>query len=132
MSIPLPVTSMIALPMALLMIGLAYRVAALRIKNKIGLGMSSNKTLAKAMAAHGNATENVPLTLILFAMAEIQGADSVLLSVWGVIFIVGRFMNALGVSQHAGRSLGRMYGIILSWFAIVFLGGLNIWLNLAG
>ncbi len=127
----LPVTSLIALPLTILLIGLASRVATLRIHNKIGLGIGSNKTLAKAMAAHGNAVENIPVALLLFALAEIQGANIILLSVCGVVFIVGRLMNALGVSQHAGRSFGRFYGIILSWFVIIFLGILNIWLNVA-
>lgn len=38
----LPITSFIALPMATLMVGLAYRVIALRIRNKIGIGVGSN------------------------------------------------------------------------------------------
>lgn len=126
----LPVTSFIAMPLALFMIGLAWRVAMLRRKHKIGLGVSKNQTLAKAMAAHSNAVENTPLALVLFALAELQGADVVLLSVWGVLFVIARFLNAFGVSLHAGTSFGRFYGIILSWFCIIFLAGLNLWLNI--
>ena len=126
----LPITSHIALPLTILMIGLAFRVAALRIRNKIGIGVGSNKTLARAMAAHSNAVENIPLALILFALAEWQGAHRQLLMVWGVIFVVARLMNAYGVSRHAGNSPGRFYGILLSWFCLLFLAGLNLWLNL--
>ena len=127
----LPITSHIALPLTILMIGLAFRVAALRIRNKIGIGVGSNKTLARAMAAHGNAVENIPLAVILFALAELQGAHRQLLIAWGVIFVLARLMNAYGVSRHAGNSFGRFYGILLSWFCLVFLAGLNLWLNLA-
>ena len=126
----LPVTSFIALPMTMLVIGLAYRVAALRIRKKIGLGVGSNKALAKAIAAHGNAVENIPLALILFGLAELQGANTILVSVCGVIFVAGRFLNGLGVSRHTGNSFGRFYGIILSWIIIVLLALINIWLNL--
>lgn len=125
----LPITSFIALPMTILMLGLAYRVAALRMRNKIGLGVGSNKTLARAMAAHGNAVENIPLALILFALAEFQAANTVVLSVCGVVFIIARGMNALGVSQHAGNSFGRFYGIIFSWMIIIFLAVINLWIN---
>lgn len=131
MSLSLPITSFVALPLSLLMVGLAYRVASLRMRNKIGLGVSKNRTLAKAMAAHSNAVENIPLALILFALAEVQAADAVLLSVWGGLFVLARSLNAFGVSQHAGNSFGRFYGIILSWIAIIFLAFFNLWLNVA-
>lgn len=130
MSVTLPITSFIALPMTILMVGLAYRVAILRRKNKIGIGVSSNKTLAKAMAAHSNAVENIPLALILFALVEFQGANVVLLSTCAVVFVTARCLNALGVSQHAGNSFGRFYGIILNWMVIILLAFANLWLNL--
>lgn len=126
----LPVTSLLALPLTFLLIGLAYRVAALRIRNRIGLGVGSNKTLARAMAAHGNAMENIPVALILMALAEIQSANPIFLSVLGVVFVMARVMNALGVSQHSGRSFGRFYGILLSWLVIIILVISNVWLNL--
>lgn len=126
----LPVTSLLALPLTFLLIGLAYRVAALRIRNRIGLGVGSNKTLARAMAAHGNAMENIPVALILMALAEIQSANPIFLSVLGVVFVMARVMNALGVSQHSGRSFGRFYGILLSWLVIIILVVSNAWLNL--
>ena len=126
----LPVTSLVALPMTLLMVGLACRVAMLRIKNKIGLGVGSNKTLAMAMAAHGNAVENIPLALLLFALAERQAANNLLISVCGVVFILARLINAWGVSRHAGQSVGRFYGIIFSWLVIVVLACSSLWLNL--
>ena len=127
----LPVTSLLALPLTLLLIGLAYRVAALRVRNRIGLGVGSNKTLARAMAAHGNAMENIPAALILMALAEIQSANPIFLSVLGIVFVIARVMNALGVSQHSGRSFGRFYGILLSWLVIIILAASNVWLNLA-
>lgn len=130
MAISLPITSLLALPLTLLMVGLAYRVAALRIRNKIGLGVGSNKTLARAMAAHGNAAENIPIALLLFALAEIQEANSLLLTVCGVLFVIGRGLNALGVSRHSGRSFGRFYGTLVCWCTIVLLAFLNIWLNI--
>lgn len=126
----LKATSFIALPMSFLMIGLAYRVAALRIRNKIGIGVGSNKTLARAMAAHGNAMENIPLALLLFALAELQGANMLLLSVGGAIFVIARLLNAWGVSRHSGNSFGRFYGIILSWIIMLTLAAVNLWLSL--
>ena len=128
----LPVTSLLALPLTLLLIGLAFRVASLRIRNKVGLGVGSNKTLARAMAAHGNAMENIPIALILLALAELQSANIYFLSVLGIVFTIARAMNALGVSQHAGHSFGRFYGILLSWIVITTLAISNVWLNLIG
>ncbi|MDH5447032.1 MAG: MAPEG family protein [Gammaproteobacteria bacterium] len=127
----LPVTSFTALPLGMLMIGLAYRVATLRIRNKIGIGVGSNRTLAKAREAHGNAVENIPLMLFLLAIAELQNANTWLLAGLAGVFVIARLMNASGVSQHTGRSFGRFYGTLLSWFVTIFLGLLNVWLNLA-
>lgn len=133
MSLPLslPVTSFIALPLALLMIGMAYRIVKLRRSKKIGVGVGSSKTLAKAIGAHGNAVENIPLTLILFGMAELQGANTLLLAVFGVLFVIGRYLNAWGVSKHAGLSFGRYYGTVLTWFTIGVMSVTNIWLNIS-
>ena len=128
----LPLTSMIALALSLLMIGLAFRVARLRVRNRIGLGVGGNKTLARAMAAHSNAVENIPLTLILFALAEFQGANTLLLGICGGTFILARILNAIGVSLYARQSFARFYGILTSWAITVILAIWNAWLNLPG
>lgn len=83
------------------------------------------------MAAHGNAVENIPLALILLALAEFQGTNTALLTVCGVVFVVARCLNAFGVSPHAGNSFGRFYGIILNWMIIILLTAINLWLDLA-
>lgn len=125
----LSITSAISLPLIILMVGLAGRVATLRMRHKIGLGVASNKTLARAMGAHGNAVENIPVAILLIAIAELQSANTILLSVCGGLFIIGRGMNAYGVSRYSGQSFGRYYGTILSWFIMVSLAILNIWLS---
>ena len=133
MSLPLalPISSLVVLPMGLLMLVLAGRVAVLRRQHKIGVGERGNKQLAKAIGAHGNAVDNIPLALLLFMLAELQGANAVLLSICGAVFVVARCMNAFGVNRHVGLSFSRFYGIILTWLILLILLLINLWLNLA-
>ncbi|MDH5178126.1 MAG: MAPEG family protein [Gammaproteobacteria bacterium] len=124
----LPITSLVALPLTLLIIGLAYRVVLLRRSEKVGVGSGNSKPLALAMAAHSNAIENVPLALILFAMAEFKGVNSIFLLVTGILFVIGRGLNAWGVGNHANYSVGRYYGTVITWLIMIVLAVLNFWL----
>ena len=122
----LPVTSITAAPLILLYVALAFRVALLRRQNKVGLGDGENRLLAKAIGAHANASENIPIALLLLAIAELQAVNTVFLSVLAVVFVFARLIHAWGLSHHAGTSFGRMYGILLTWGILTLLAGANL------
>lgn len=121
----LTITSIIALPLTLIIFGLAYRVIILRRRNRVGLGNGSSKGLAMARAAHSNAIENIPLTLLLFAMLELKGVSATILIAIGSLFIIARCLNAWGVSQKPGVTFGRYYGALFSFLIMIGLAIYN-------
>ena len=57
----------------LLVVFLGARVAAWRFRHKIGLGDGGDKELIKRVRAHANATEYLPLALLLLGGMELNG-----------------------------------------------------------
>lgn len=117
----LAITPLYALPLAVLMVGLLLRVVALRWKFRVGIGDGGERTLAKAIRAHGNAAETIPLALVLMVVAELAGASSAVLHGSGIALIVGRVAHGYGLSMHSGTSPGRMVGVVLTLIAIITL-----------
>lgn len=115
------VTTLYALPLALLVIVLAARVALLRRRHHVGIGTGDNPELARAVRVHANAVEIIPLALVLMLLAELAGVWPAMLHVAGALFVVARVWHAHGLSGSPGVSPGRFYGTAISWLVIVAL-----------
>lgn len=126
----LQLTALYALPLTLLFVTLGSRVAMTRIRKKIGVGFNDDKELMQIAGAHNNAAENIPLALLLLAMLELQDGPAMLIHGCGIILVIARFAHAYGVSRIAGLSPGRRYGIIATWFLMLFMAGANAYLAL--
>lgn len=121
------ITGLYASLIAILYLILAYRVVRLRLKFKIGLLDDGNSTLRKAIRVHGNASEYMPLFLILFALAESNHTSPYILHFLGVFVFCHRIWHALGVSKSQGLSKGRFYGTLGTWIGIVTLVCINVY-----
>lgn len=108
---PLPITAVYASLMALLVTMLVLVVVKLRRSLKIGLGDGGNRDLARAIRAHGNAIESVPLFLVLLAVCEINRGSPTTLHVFGSAFLVSRVLHAWGLFSSSGASTGRVLGM---------------------
>src|SRR5690606_28136584 len=115
----LEVTPAFAIPLALLAMGLVLRVVMLRRRYKVGIGSGEHRDLAKAVRAHANAMETIPLALVLMLIAELAGTNQTLLLAGGSVLVVGRFLHAFGLSSHAGYSFGRFFGMVMTKAAIL-------------
>ncbi len=115
---------------ALLLIFLSLRVVRLRRALRVGIGSSGQEPLARAIRAHANFTEYVPLALILLAVAEFQGVAILWVHAAGQLLVVARLFHAHGLSSSAGRSLGRTAGTALTWLVLIALALTNITLML--
>lgn len=116
-----PITSIYAALCALLVLILAVRVAAIRRSQKIGIGDGGNRVLERRIRIHANAIENVPLLLILLGLAEAAGLAPWALHAAGGTLIVARALHAHGLTQSAGHSFGRLYGVVLTWALLLGL-----------
>ena len=122
MSLTVPVVSAgYAALLGLLAVVLTIRVILNRVKHKVTTGDGGNQQLAQAIRAHGNFTEQAPLALLLMMVAEASGAAPTMVHVLGVALVVSRVLNAWGLSQTLGLSMGRQAGAGLGILVYVAL-----------
>ncbi|MFK7958258.1 MAG: MAPEG family protein [Lysobacterales bacterium] len=121
-----PVTSIYAGILGIFVVYLSFRVAAQRMKSKVGLGDGGNSELAQAIRVQGNAVEYVPLALLLMLFLEMNGAQPSILHTLGSALVVARVLHAWGLSRGTGTSVGRLYGTMITWIMILSAGVLNI------
>lgn len=93
------VTFVYAALLALLFVALSVRTLRLRRRLRIAVGDQGNEAMLRAMRAHANFAEYVPLSLLLFWFVEQSGASPVLVHAFGISLLAGRLLHAWGVSQ---------------------------------
>lgn len=118
-----PITALYAGLLAILILVLALRVVLVRRSAHIGLGDGGNDVLLTRIRIHGNATENIPIALILMLVLEVNGSSGALLHGLGAALVVGRLAHVQGLTSSAGDSAGRIVGNGLTWVAI-FVGAI--------
>lgn len=115
-----------------LLVGLALRVALLRRKNKVGIGYGESHDLRRAIRVHANAAENLPYAMILLAACEMLDVRALFIHVFGIAILVGRLLHVAGLSRHPGVSLGRFYGVSITWLTMVFMAAVVVVHSLQG
>ena len=93
---------------------LCARVVVLRRRHVVGIGDGGHHDLKRALRAHANFTENVPLTALLIALASASAAPAWIHGLCAAL-VLGRVIHAWGLSRHPGASAGRLYGAGLTW-----------------
>lgn len=128
----LPLTTLSACALALLLVILSLRIIGVRRGEKVSLGSGGNKNLERRIRAQGNLVEYGPIGLILIGLAEMQGTNTFLLGITAAAFVMGRFLHgyALGFTNKAMRP--RVTGMLLTLFSLLGLIGLNVWCVIVG
>lgn len=121
------ITGLYAALSALLIVALALRVVWLRNQRKVGIGSGGDESLARAIRAHANAIEYIPIALLLLLILELDQTRPALLHVFGIVLIVGRLLHAIGLSGSGGYSFGRAFGIALTMLVILAMALLLLW-----
>lgn len=126
------VTAVAAGLSGLLIVLLALRVVFLRRRYRIGIGADGAPELNRAVRVHGNALENLPISLILLLIAELAGVlSTTLLAVVAAVIVIARLLHAWGLSHSEGASNGRFIGTLANWLAILLLSGMLIGIALS-
>lgn len=113
------ITTFYAAPLALLIVWLSLRVIGLRRSRRVALGDGDDPDLRAAIRAQGNATEYVPLALILLLLLEIGGGHLLLVHAAGVALVAGRAVHARGLLTCSLRL--RVLGMQLTLFTLIGL-----------
>ncbi|MDF0606031.1 MAPEG family protein [Neisseriaceae bacterium TC5R-5] len=124
-----PITAVFAAVFTIMFIKLAFNVIQLRRQHKVVLGDGGIDELTKAMRAHGNFAEYVPIGLVLMACLEGNAAPFWLLISLGVILWLGRLLHARGMHDTPPNFRQRVGGMQLTFASLGLLAASNvIWL----
>ena len=124
MPLVLKMTALYIVLNAAIMVAFAANVIRMRYHTRTRFGDSNNPEMMRAIRAHGNNTEYVPIALILFFLAQHLGASLLLIHAIGLPLTVGRVLHGLGFllrgqETPTGHSHLRLAGMILTFFAIL-------------
>ncbi|OAJ94815.1 MAPEG family protein [Vibrio bivalvicida] len=118
------VTALYAAILAALMIWLSIQVIKQRRKAQVKYADGGVDALTIARSAQGNAVDYIPITLILMAMVEHNGASPWMIHACGIVFVLGRILHAKGIL--ADRLKGRISGMKMTFLVMAVLIVLNI------
>lgn len=118
------ITALYASILAGLLVGLAFQVIKQRRINHVAYSDGGVKALQIARSAQGNASDYIPITLILMALLEYNGAQPVWIHLTGIIFVIGRLIHAVAIIKESFK--GRVKGMQLTFLVIAALMVLNL------
>jgi len=119
-------TAVFASILALMFIKLSFNVIGFRRKNKVSLGAGGVDELERAIRAHGNFAEYVPLGLFLIGALELNGAPWVLVAVLGALLVAGRYFHAKGINEPPPNFTQRVRGMKLTFAALALSAIVNV------
>lgn len=114
-----PVTPIYAALVAFLFVGLSARTLRLRHRFKVAVGTGDERTLERAMRAHANCAEYVPIALLLIFFLEATTELAVWIHVLGASLLIGRMVHAYGISQVRENFAYRIFGMAATFTVIV-------------
>ena len=110
----LPVTALYAALLGFVLLALTVLVIQHRRRVGMGIGDGGDRGLQRAIRAHGNAAETIPVLLILLALVELSAYPAALVHGLGMTILLSRLLHAFGMSRRSGASFGRITGMALS------------------
>ena len=122
----LTITGLYASILGLIILWLCYNVVKFRRGKRVDIGDGGDEMGIRHIRAQQNAVEYIPIALILFAVCEINGANSWLLHGVGIALVIARLLHPGGLVNGKGATFGRFYGTLITWLVILFLAGYNL------
>jgi uncharacterized membrane protein YecN with MAPEG domain len=127
----LQVTALYAGLLGLYCLWLAKLVIAARGRHGIALGTDHVEVL-RAVRAHGNFAEYVPLALLMLALCEANGLPPAALHALGALLVVGRVLHATGIAREPEDFRWRGLGMGLTFAMIGVASVALLWGAVAG
>ena len=111
--------------LGLIFIFLSARVVVARRQFRVRLGSGGHEILERRIRVQGNFAEYVPLTIILLAFLELDGASRWLVHVLCIALILGRGLHAYCVSRTDEDIRQRRAAMILT-FGTLFIAATGV------
>jgi uncharacterized protein len=118
------ISSIYAALAALWIVWLSLGVIKVRRARQVKLGDGNEPELQAAIRAQGNATEYIPIALILLVLLELNSAYAALIHVGGIALLAGRIVHAKGLLTDNLRY--RVLGMQTTIFTIIGLAVANV------
>jgi uncharacterized membrane protein YecN with MAPEG domain len=122
----LRVTSIAVALLAIILIRLSFSVIKFRSKNKVSLGSGGHEDLERAVRAHGNFAEYVPIGLLMIGCLELNGAPWWLVALPAASLTIGRLIHAKGIQDAPPKFARRILGMQLTFGTLGTLAVLNL------
>ena len=113
------ITPVYAAFLALLFFALSVRTLRLRRILRISVGDANNPHMLRAMRVHSNFAEYTPYALLLIFMLELSGGFIWLVHGLCICLIFGRLSHAFGVSKISENYRYRVFGMAMTFTALV-------------
>jgi uncharacterized membrane protein YecN with MAPEG domain len=111
----------------LVLMALALHVVGARVRHKVLIGDGGVEEVLRAIRAHANAVEYVPVILVGLAVLALSGAPGWLVHASGAALTLGRVLHGVGLNANAGTSFGRAAGTLLTWAAMLAVAVGLVW-----
>lgn len=115
----LPITSVVAACLAILMFPLTLQISMLRKSlGNVVFGDGDNAVLRRRTRAFGNFVEYAPMCLLMLALAEVAAAPTTLLWTVGSLLVAGRVLHAGGM-LYADSPMPRGFAMVMTYLAFL-------------
>lgn len=112
------VTPLYAAVLTLWFILLSLHVIHCRREARVSLGDGGNVSLQRAIRAHANFAEHVPLALVLLLVIELSRYSIYLVHAIGMILVLARLLHGYALAWRPSFRQGRVWGAGLT-FAVL-------------
>lgn len=116
------ITPVYAALLAFVFVGLSIHTIKQRRRYQVALGDGEKPELMRAMRAHANFAEYVPLALVLVWMAEAVAYPVWVVHALGLALLVGRLSHAYGITQTNENFRFRVFGMALTFSVLLSAG----------
>lgn len=111
-------TSALALYVGLNLL-LTFLLAINVVRHRFKGDSADQVVLEKAVRAHGNNTEYVPIILVGLGVITMMGASAQTISILGGTLFVARLFHAYGIQQAKVPNIFGMVGNIATWLVML-------------
>ena len=122
-TVTLPVVSAITAGVLIVaQMGLLFATVLVRRRVRQSLGEAGDPALTRAVRRHGNFAENAAIFVASLALLEMMGAARIFVVGLAALFLAGRVLHAIGLSQANTVNLWRVAGVFATITAGLTLG----------
>ncbi len=119
------VSALYAVLSALLLMKFSFDVVRLRMQYRVAYGDGGFSELQSAIRIHGNAVEYIPIAIMLMLFMEMNGAETWMVHICGIVLLAGRLMHYYGFHHRLFR--WRRSGMSATWCALLLMVLANLW-----